>query len=201
MWPNWAMKKIDIIEWVPPNLEEFIKNALSPAKVLYVRLDESEKVAHTVVPNDQLSLAIGKEGQNARLAARLTGWRIDIKDEEQAEEFFAALDLAEAKAQAEAEAEAAKIKEAEAEKHAVEAEKPAVAEISEEELASLTNVMKRKSWQERFGTLDIESLDEEGGEDTPREKQEPEKAKKKKEKVITDLSQLDSIDFKFDDEK
>ncbi len=192
-------EKIDIIEWVP-NLEEFIKNALSPAKVLYVRLDESEKVAHTVVPNDQLSLAIGKEGQNARLAARLTGWRIDIKDEEQAEEFFAALDLAEAKAQAETEAEAAKIKEAEAEKHAVEVEKPAVAEISEEELASLTNVMKRKSWQERFGTLDIESLDEEG-EDTPQEKQEPEKAKKKKERVITDLSQLDSIDFKFDDEK
>ncbi len=189
-------EKIDIIEWVP-NLEEFIKNALSPAKVICVRLDESEKVAHTVVPNDQLSLAIGKEGQNARLAARLTGWRIDIKDEEQAEEFFAALDLAEA----EAEAEAEEISEAvEAEITPPEVEKPTIVEINEEDLAGLTNVMKRKSWQERFGGLDIDSLDEEE-EDTTREKQEPGKTKKKKEKVITDLSQLDSIDFKFDDEK
>lgn len=76
-------ERIDIVQW-ENNVEEFIKNALSPAKVLYVVIDEEEKVAHTVVPDDQLSLAIGKEGQNARLAARLTGWRIDIKSEEQA---------------------------------------------------------------------------------------------------------------------
>ena len=83
-------ERIDVVQWVS-DLEEYIKNALSPAKVLYVLIDEAGKVAHTVVPNDQLSLAIGKEGQNARLAARLTGWRIDIKSEEQAAdlpEFF-----------------------------------------------------------------------------------------------------------------
>jgi len=73
------------VQW-ERDLSEFVKNALSPAKVLYVVTDEDEKVAHTVVPDDQLSLAIGKEGQNARLAARLTGWRIDIKSETQADE-------------------------------------------------------------------------------------------------------------------
>ena len=76
-------ERIDVVQW-EKDVREFVKNALSPAKVLYVVIDEAEKVAHTVVPDDQLSLAIGKEGQNARLAARLTGWRIDIKSEAQA---------------------------------------------------------------------------------------------------------------------
>jgi len=223
-------EKIDIIEWVP-NIEEFIKNALSPAKVLYVRLDEKENVAYTVVPHDQLSLAIGKEGQNARLAARLTGWRIDIKDVEQAEEFFAAYDIAKAEAEAETElleeevVETVEVEDEELreeveigtteeelvqeEPEAVEDAEPASVEISEEELASLTNVTKRKSWQERFGAFALDNVEEEKEEkgekddkaDTSGSKQEPDKGKKKKEMVITDLSQLQSIDFKFDDEK
>ena len=71
-------EKIDIVEWVPDEAV-FIGNALSPAKALYVNLDPNNKTARTVVPDDQLSLAIGKEGQNARLAKRLTNWKIDIK--------------------------------------------------------------------------------------------------------------------------
>jgi N utilization substance protein A len=65
---------------------QFVAEALSPAKVKSVQIDEQERTAHVVVPDYQLSLAIGKEGQNARLAARLTGWRIDIVSESQAAE-------------------------------------------------------------------------------------------------------------------
>lgn len=75
-------EKIDIIKW-DSDIKEFIANALSPAKVISVEIDEGEKTARVVVPDHQLSLAIGKEGQNARLAARLTGWKIDIKNESQ----------------------------------------------------------------------------------------------------------------------
>ncbi|MDR1600002.1 MAG: transcription termination factor NusA [Oscillospiraceae bacterium] len=77
-------EKIDIIKW-SSDPAEFIANALNPARVLNVFISESEKVCRVVVPDSQLSLAIGKEGQNARLAARLTGWRIDIKNQSQAE--------------------------------------------------------------------------------------------------------------------
>ncbi len=71
-------EKIDVVMW-SPNPAAFIANALSPAQILNVDLDESEKAATVVVPDRQLSLAIGKEGQNVRLAAKLTRWRIDIK--------------------------------------------------------------------------------------------------------------------------
>lgn len=76
-------EKIDIIKWskLP---EEYIANALSPAKVLDVNIDEESKSAKVVVDDNQLSLAIGKEGQNVRLAAKLTGWKIDIKSKTQA---------------------------------------------------------------------------------------------------------------------
>ena len=73
-------EKIDIINW-DENPAILIENALSPAKVIYVAADNDEKTAKVVVPDYQLSLAIGKEGQNARLAARLTGFKIDIKSE------------------------------------------------------------------------------------------------------------------------
>ena len=76
-------EKIDIINW-DENPALLIENALSPAKVIYVAADNDEKTAQVVVPDFQLSLAIGKEGQNARLAARLTGYKIDIKSESQA---------------------------------------------------------------------------------------------------------------------
>jgi N utilization substance protein A len=215
-------ERIDIVQW-ERDLSEFVKNALSPAKVLYVVTDEDEKVAHTVVPDDQLSLAIGKEGQNARLAARLTGWRIDIKSETQADELGLyeqfirepelpeeGLELEEAELELEPdlmdaeEAEVEVIAEAEPEEAeempeaAVKEEPkaPAVQPLSEQDLASLTNITKRKSWQERFGAIEAAPTPA-----TPQEKQETAKPKKKKEKVITDLSQLISIDFDFEKEK
>ncbi len=78
-------EKIDIIEW-DSDPAVYIAKALSPAKVMMVYINETEKAAKVVVPDQQLSLAIGKEGQNARLAARLTGWKIDIKSQSQAEQ-------------------------------------------------------------------------------------------------------------------
>ena len=78
-------EKIDIINW-SDNSAVLIENALSPAKVISVIADDDDKTAKVIVPDYQLSLAIGKEGQNARLAARLTGFKIDIKSETQARE-------------------------------------------------------------------------------------------------------------------
>ena len=80
-------EKIDIITW-SEDPARFIENALSPSKVVSVQVDEEDKSAGVVVPDYQLSLAIGKEGQNARLAARLTGYKIDIKSESQAREAY-----------------------------------------------------------------------------------------------------------------
>jgi len=77
-------EKIDVVMW-NPSASVFIANALSPAQVLSVELNDEEKVATAVIPDKQLSLAIGKEGQNVRLAAKLTGWRIDIKSASTAE--------------------------------------------------------------------------------------------------------------------
>jgi transcription termination/antitermination protein NusA len=75
-------EKIDIIRWHEKQVD-FIRESLSPAKPVSVSLDEEAKSAYVVVPDTQLSLAIGKEGQNVRLAARLTTWRIDIRSEAQ----------------------------------------------------------------------------------------------------------------------
>jgi len=72
-------EKIDIVEW-SENPREFITHSLSPAKVLEVNLDETEHAAIVVVPSDQLSLAIGRGGQNVRLAAKLTGWKVNIQE-------------------------------------------------------------------------------------------------------------------------
>ncbi len=78
-------EKIDIIKW-SSDPAEFVANSLNPANVLEAHVEEREKLCSVVVPDNQLSLAIGKEGQNARLAARLTGWKIDIKSQTQANE-------------------------------------------------------------------------------------------------------------------
>lgn len=78
-------EKIDIIEW-NEDPQVFIASALSPSKVVAVKVNEADQSAKIVVPDHQLSLAIGREGQNARLSAKLTGWRIDIKSETQAAE-------------------------------------------------------------------------------------------------------------------
>jgi N utilization substance protein A len=96
-------EKIDVVQW-SPDPKEFIANALSPAQVVEVQLRDDEHAATVIVPDKQLSLAIGKEGQNVRLAAKLSGWRIDIKsasallDEERAA--AEARDAAEAEAMA-----------------------------------------------------------------------------------------------------
>ncbi len=84
-------EKIDIVPWHPGSAV-FIADALSPAQVLSVNFDETHGAATVIVPDKQLSLAIGKEGQNARLAAKLTGWRIDIKSVSAAEKEKAALE-------------------------------------------------------------------------------------------------------------
>ncbi|NMM51203.1 transcription termination factor NusA [Paenibacillus aquistagni] len=76
-------EKIDIVRW-SEDVEEYVANALSPSKVVQVDVYEEEKMARVIVPDYQLSLAIGIKGQNARLAAKLTGWKIDIKSESQA---------------------------------------------------------------------------------------------------------------------
>lgn len=78
-------EKIDIVRWSEDPIE-YVANALSPAKVIDVQVDEEAKMTKVIVPDYQLSLAIGKRGQNARLAAKLTGWKIDIKSETDARE-------------------------------------------------------------------------------------------------------------------
>src|SRR5690625_5054789 len=78
-------EKIDIVHWSSDPVT-YVANALSPSKVLTVDVNEEENMTSVVVPDYQLSLAIGKRGQNARLAAKLTGWKIDIKSESEAVE-------------------------------------------------------------------------------------------------------------------
>jgi N utilization substance protein A len=97
-----AGEKIDVIPW-NDDPAVFVANALSPAQVLSVDIDEEKRIASVTVPERMLSLAIGREGQNARLAARLTGWRIDIRSD---------VSVAEAKAATEAASEAASVPEA-----------------------------------------------------------------------------------------
>jgi N utilization substance protein A len=79
-------EKVDVVAW-DPDPARFVANALGPARVSKVVVDKATQTAYVIVPEDQLSLAIGKEGQNARLAAKLTNFRIDIKSEAEAEEF------------------------------------------------------------------------------------------------------------------
>ena len=81
-------EKIDVIEW-NPDISIFIASALLPAKIMAVDIKEEDRFAQVIVADDQLSLAIGKAGQNARLAAKLTNWKIDIKSESQFREFLA----------------------------------------------------------------------------------------------------------------
>jgi hypothetical protein len=86
-----AGEKIDVIPW-NDDPAVFVANALSPAQVLSVDIDEEKRIASVTVPERMLSLAIGREGQNARLAARLTGWRIDIRSDVSVAEARAAAD-------------------------------------------------------------------------------------------------------------
>jgi N utilization substance protein A len=143
-------EKTDIVAWAPEEAQ-FVANSLSPAKVKHVWLDPDTKTATVVVPDNQLSLAIGKEGQNARLAAKLTSWRIDIKNlteaageaerraKEEAERAAREAELAEKRAAAAAllaEAELSLVQE-EKEEIAVGAETAPAAEIETAEEAAL----------------------------------------------------------------
>jgi N utilization substance protein A len=101
-----AGEKIDVIPW-NDDPAVFVANALSPAQVLSVDIDDEKRIASVTVPERMLSLAIGREGQNARLAARLTGWRIDIRSDVSVAEAKAAAESEEQAAPAEAEAVAA----------------------------------------------------------------------------------------------
>jgi len=111
-------ERIDVIQW-DPDPAKFVANALSPAQVLKVDIDPATNTATVIVPDRQLSLAIGKEGQNARLAAKLTGWRIDIKSQSMAEQ-----EMAEKAAVEEKEAEREEIAAAVTEEEMAPAEAP-----------------------------------------------------------------------------
>jgi len=142
-------EKIDIVQW-DPDLPKYITNALSPSQVLRVKLNEEEGLATVVVPDRQLSLAIGKEGQNVRLAAKLTGWRIDIKSASDAE--------AEGKIKPEAEVKA----EPEEEAIAVEEVATEIPEVFEEALMpgeAIEEITEETEAEaEPLPALDVESL-------------------------------------------
>lgn len=182
-------EKIDVIQWhANPNI--FIANALSPAPAASIKINEAEKVATVVVPDKQLSLAIGKEGQNARLAARLTGWRINIKSVSAAEA---------EKAQEEAERAREGIEESQEKAEAVPQEPEAIAEepvsiksatpetgidMMEEEPSEFTAILEatpqepEKTQQIRFAEDILPSTPR----TTARGKQKDEKAEKSKGK-------------------
>ncbi len=137
-------EKIDVVKW-DPSPAVFVANALSPAQVLSVSLNEAEGVANVVIPDKQLSLAIGKEGQNVRLAVKLTDWRIDIKSASVAEaEKLAAMKEAEETAKA-AEAVAKEKEKVEVPlpvmEEAVSARQPEVKEVAEVAVEKETGVL------------------------------------------------------------
>ena len=178
-------EKIDVIQW-SPNVNTFITNALSPAQIVGVGLNEEENIATVVVPDKQLSLAIGKEGQNARLAAKLTGWRIDIKSASVAEAEKAAAKPAPKVEEKEAEAVIAEEPEI-LEPEAVSAEpvEEAVAEktepppAAEEVLAEPVVFFEPKVTEEKSGLRFAEDIM------GPRPDKPIDKAKKKKKKGVS----------------
>ena len=157
-------EKIDVVAWSPA-VETFIGNALSPAKVLSVYLNEAEKSAKVIVPDKVLSLAIGKEGQNARLAAKLTGWRIDIRSESEAA--------------AEVERHAAEDREAAERAEKMEAERRAAAELLAEAEASLdeevlqTDAPAQPGEEILVGEVTLEAPTQETEQESPSEVLEP----------------------------
>ena len=135
-------ERIDIVLWHPES-SRFVAHALSPAQVVHVGLDEATNTAEVVVPDRQLSLAIGKEGQNARLAAKLSGWRIDIKGQAIYEEIMGGLPETEEVEEAAAEeavAEAEGTEEAAVAETVEASEQPAAVAEAEEPAAEVTTV-------------------------------------------------------------
>jgi N utilization substance protein A len=157
-------EKIDVIRW-SPDPATYIANALSPARVDEVRLVNSEeRQAHVLVAEDQLSLAIGKEGQNVRLAARLTGWKIDIKDSaryDHAEEDLKLRELQTAKLAAEVAAAAAAAASEAARQAKLAALAAASEEIDAEERAAYGDTWEEEEILEEGTTGEIDADQEE----------------------------------------
>ena len=158
-------EKIDVVRW-DRDLKRFISNALSPAEVVQVVADEEDHSAVVVVPERQLSLAIGKEGQNARLAAKLTGWHLDIKSmsEWEAEKAQIKLEAAvialEAEAEAEQEAQTAALEDVVAEVPQVEEEVEEVREDEEVAIPVLEEVLADILAQEQVSVEEEEAPQE-----------------------------------------
>jgi N utilization substance protein A len=146
-------ERIDVVQW-DPEPSRFVANALSPAQVVSVVTKDDENTAEVVVPDRQLSLAIGKEGQNARLAAKLTGWRIDIKSQSAYEEELAAQGLTLEQAAAMQREEALKRSRAAAEKLAEEARVAAeTRQLTPEEEIALEYAQKEAAGEPEPETL------------------------------------------------
>jgi N utilization substance protein A len=131
-------EKIDVVPWAKDPMA-YISRALSPSQVMRVTLDEEEQAAIAVVPENQLSLAIGKEGQNARLAAKLTNWKVEIKSNVEMEEMERAAALTQEEARLKAAAEAQEEPAAEVVAEPVEAPAPVV-EVTEEAAEEVPDV-------------------------------------------------------------
>ncbi len=183
-------EKIDVVRW-DRDLKRFISNALSPAEVVQVAAEESERSAVVVVPERQLSLAIGKEGQNARLAAKLTGWRLDIKSmaEWEAEKAQIKIETAEA-AIAVAEEEAA----AEAVVDSVVEEAEAVAAAAEEAIQEEEAVVATPVLEEALADILAQ-------EETPsEEEEEPEPVLSLEEELAAlTLNETDEEELPFEE--
>ncbi len=153
-------EKVDVVQW-RDDLGQFIAEALGPAKVKEVRINEEEKTADVIVSEHQLSLAIGKEGQNARLAARLSGYKVDIHSDNEGEE----QPIAAEPAVAEVAVEEPAVEETVAEESVVEevvAEEPTVEEVvAEEEPASETGPAPEEGAEEDVAPEDDEDTDDE----------------------------------------
>lgn len=162
-------EKIDVVAW-NPEPAVLIANALSPAQVVRVEIDEAQKTAMVVIPDKQLSLAIGREGQNVRLAVRLTGWRIDIKSASIADEERARLAELQAEAEEKAKEEAALAPQVEETVEEIEEEVIEEIEEIEEEAEEETVEVSEEPAEE----IVIEEIEEEKVEEPVQEEPEEE---------------------------
>lgn len=181
-------EKIDVIPWHPEPVI-FINKAMSPARVTDVYLLPSRKMAYVIVPDNQLSLAIGKEGQNARLAARLTGWKIDIKSESQFEEEREEIEalLAEEEVQ-EIEDERWTEEEYPSSEEEMEEESPPVEESLEGERSEDEEGEEDEDIEE---TVPSEEFPEEYRPEEEADKKKTQKRKKRKERVLLEEMEED----------
>jgi len=163
-------EKVDIIPW-NEEIEEFVSNALSPSKVNEVIMYPDEELSEVIVPDSQLSLAIGKEGQNARLAAKLTGWRIDIKSESQAKDEREERSYTEEEEEEIEETEAEEVEEEAADDSEIEEE---IEEEEEEEAEEEEEEIEEDEAEEVEEEEDSEEETEEGPEESEEENSEKE---------------------------